>query len=157
MKKYFSDLPGLLAYAVKAIWQAVTLLLALIWVRLSEGRCSHLLMQNPPSVPTLGVCWIFCRIVNPKCRFIVDWHNYGYSVMAAAAVTENKDKLEEKLPLLPKITYWMEGWFGQRADAGLCVTRAMKEDLQKRWRIKYNFTKYCIYFISRNFIQFPVP
>ncbi|XP_059472117.1 chitobiosyldiphosphodolichol beta-mannosyltransferase [Neocloeon triangulifer] len=130
-------LPGLCAYVLKALWQAVTLLLALIWVRLSEGRCSHLLMQNPPSVPTLGVCWIFCRIVNPKCRFIIDWHNYGYSVMAAAALSNKKEEMTEKnLPILPKITYWLEGWFGQRADAGLCVTRAMKEDLLERWGVR---------------------
>ncbi|KAF4518918.1 hypothetical protein B566_EDAN006756, partial [Ephemera danica] len=129
-------LPGIIAYILKAGWQGITLLLTLIWVRLSEGRSTHLLMQNPPSVPTLGVCWLFCRTVVPSCRFVVDWHNYGYSVMAAAAVPTSDKEKSKQLPLLPRLTYWMEGFFGQRADAGLCVTRAMKEDLKSRWGIR---------------------
>jgi beta-1,4-mannosyltransferase len=133
---YFTGLPGIFAYILKAAWQGITLLMTLIWIRLSEGRCTHLLMQNPPSVPTLGVCWLFCRTVVPRCHFIVDWHNYGYSVMAAAAVLTS-EKEQKQLPMLPRITYWMEGFFGQRADAGLCVTKAMKEDLKSRWGIRW--------------------
>lgn len=129
-------MPGLLAYATKALWQAITLMLALIWVRLSGGRCSHLLVQNPPSVPALAVCWIFCRVVNPKCRFIIDWHNYGYSILNPCAASDSNDKPVDKMLLLAKLYYWFEGTFGLRADANLCVTRAMKEDLEKRWGIR---------------------
>jgi beta-1,4-mannosyltransferase len=131
-----TDIPGLLAYAVKTLYQAITLLLTLIWVRLSGGRCSHLLVQNPPSVPTLAVCWLFCRVVNPKCRFIIDWHNYGYSVLASSATSDKKGKPSDKMLFLSKLNYWFEGVFGLRADASLCVTKAMKEDLEKRWGIK---------------------
>ncbi|PIO57932.1 hypothetical protein TELCIR_20647, partial [Teladorsagia circumcincta] len=31
--------------------------------------------------------------------------------------------------------YRWEGAFGRRADAGLCVTRAMREDLQRAWGV----------------------
>lgn len=38
--------------------------------------------------------------------------------------------------MLVNISEQFEGYFGRKADANLCVTKAMKEDLLRRWNIK---------------------
>ena len=37
------------------------------------------LLQNPPCIPTLAICWLVCVVQNTK--LIVDWHNYGYTIL----------------------------------------------------------------------------
>lgn len=36
--------------------------------------------QNPPGLPTISVAWFVCTLRGS--RLIVDWHNYGYTIMA---------------------------------------------------------------------------
>lgn len=36
--------------------------------------------QNPPSIPTLALVWLFAKIRGSK--IIIDWHNTGYSILA---------------------------------------------------------------------------
>ena len=36
-------------------------------------------MQNPPTIPTAPVCWLTARLKG--ALFIIDWHNYMYSVL----------------------------------------------------------------------------
>ncbi|XP_063244263.1 chitobiosyldiphosphodolichol beta-mannosyltransferase [Bacillus rossius redtenbacheri] len=112
--------PALIGYILKALWQAFSLFFTLIWKR----RSHHVVVQNVPAVPTLAVCWVYCLLTNAK--FIIDWHNYSYSILALAV---------GKSHVLYHITRWFEGFFGQRACSNLCVTRAMKDDLKKRWNI----------------------
>ena len=58
---------------------------------------------------------------------MVDFHNYTYSILALA--------LSNNHPLV-KFTKFAEKVFGSRCDSGLCVTRAMQEDLVENWNIK---------------------
>lgn len=83
------------------------------------------MLQNPPAIPSLPVCWLFCRLSSTK--FIIDWHNYGYSIMALS--------LNPSHPLV-KITKFIESYFGKKADKNFCVTLAMKNDLNDKWTIK---------------------
>ncbi|KJH44405.1 glycosyltransferase, group 1 family protein [Dictyocaulus viviparus] len=122
-----------------------------------------------------------------SAKFVIDWHNYMWSVMKdkyqiglpdVEHLTlprlengfENKESAKETV-VKRKITredrdaaiiaskskrhsnvvdkrerknfkrryiewvYRWEGAFGRRADAGLCVTRAMREDMQKAWGV----------------------
>ncbi|CAH2090713.1 unnamed protein product [Euphydryas editha] len=112
--------PKLVQYFAKALWQAISLMLTLF----ITGRCSHLLCQNPPAVPTLPVCRFYCLVTRTK--FIIDWHNYAYSIMALS--------LSSNHPLLLAAT-WIENFFGQSSDSNLCVTYAMKQDLLDNWNI----------------------
>jgi len=116
-----SSLPRLLLYAVKVLWQVFSLL----FVLLSIQKPSHLLLQNPPALPTLCVCWFVCRVRN--IVFVVDWHNYGYTILALA--------LADQHPLV-RFSKWYEGVFGRLSDYNICVTRAMREDLHLNWNVR---------------------
>lgn len=104
----------------RVLWQFCTLLAALFF----KPKSDFVLLQNPPAVPAMIVCWFYCFCMN-SC-FIVDWHNYGYTILALT--------LGEK-HLLVRIYKWIEFYFGAKASAHLCVTKAMREDLKKKWDI----------------------
>ncbi|KAM3958555.1 ALG1, chitobiosyldiphosphodolichol beta-mannosyltransferase [Aphomia sociella] len=116
----FDKGPKLLQYALKALWQSISLLLTLF----VTGKCDYLLCQNPPAIPTLPVCRFYCLVT--RTRFVIDWHNYAYSIMALS--------LPEKHPLL-RISTWIERYFGQSSNHNLCVTYAMKTDLLENWDV----------------------
>ncbi|GAB6020785.1 mannosyltransferase [Chamberlinius hualienensis] len=107
-------MPRLLGYGFKALWQFLTLLYALF----SVFRASHVLVQNPPSVPTLAAVWLYSTI--QRCKLIIDWHNYGYSILALSLSNKH---------LLVRFSKWFEIYFGGKAQAHLCVTKALKSDL----------------------------
>lgn len=112
----------LLNYAFKTVFQALNLLFLLITI-----RTPHVLMvQNPPAIPSLMVCWIFSKIIGAK--FIIDWHNYAHSIMTLSLSKEN---------ILVRLTEKCESFMGKRADCNFCVTSEMKNDLLIRWNIKY--------------------
>lgn len=105
------------------MWQTVTLFLALIFA----GVPDFLLVQNPPAIPSLWVCYIYCRIFRSK--FIIDWHNYAFSILALSLGSEHK---------LVKFSKQLEFYIGKQADNNLCVTKAMREDLKKTYGINSN-------------------
>lgn len=37
------------------------------------------LSQNPPGLPAIAVCWFVGCLCGSK--LIIDWHNYGFSIM----------------------------------------------------------------------------
>ena len=43
-------------------------------------RPHHSLLQNPPAIPSLPVAVLVCRLRSSK--LVVDWHNYGYTILA---------------------------------------------------------------------------
>lgn len=111
--------PKSVNYVFKTIWQLLTLLCALTF-----KRADYVLVQNPPAVPTLFCCAIYCVIV--RAKFIIDWHNYAYSIML---LTNKKNSL------FVRITKFAEAYFGSWAHYNLCVTEAMKNDLKENWDI----------------------
>ena len=114
-------LPRLVSYALKTIWQALTLLLALPIF----SPLSHLLVQTPPGVPTLPVLWLYCWFKNVS--LVIDFHNYSHTILALATGSGH--------PLVA-LTKFLEGWVGARATAALCVTKAMAGDLLENWGIE---------------------
>lgn len=116
----FDKGPKILQYAVKAVWQAISLLLTLF----ITGSCDYLLCQNPPAIPTLPVCRFYC-LVTRTC-FIIDWHNYAHSIMALSLPPKH---------LLLRFSKFIERCFGQSSDRNICVTNAMKDDLLENWNI----------------------
>ena len=114
--------PGIVAYILKAGIQAVTLFISLM----CRKRPCSVLVQNPPSIPSLMVVYITCKIRGSK--FIIDWHNYGYTILALSVGSNNH-------PLV-KVAKWYEHFFGKRSDGNLCVTKAMCTDLKENWEVR---------------------
>ena len=119
--KSVNNLPNLLRFVIRVIWQAMTLWCSLVMSKTPQ----YLLLQNPPSVPALPVCWFYCLLF--RSRLILDWHNYGYSILALT--------LGNSHPLVSIYTF-VEKYFGRLACSGLCVSRAMKDDLKEKWGIE---------------------
>ncbi|WFD01564.1 chitobiosyldiphosphodolichol beta-mannosyltransferase [Malassezia obtusa] len=82
-------------------------------------------VQTPPAIPTLLVARI--ATVLSGARLIIDWHNLGYTILAL--------KLGAAHPLV-SLAARLEAWSGRTADAHLFVTRAMRDTLCARWRLR---------------------
>lgn len=82
-------------------------------------------MQNPPCIPSLIVGLVSCIIRGN--RLVIDWHNYGYTIMALS--------LGPRHPLV-KFSKWYERCLGKLSYKNLCVTKAMQMDLRDNWNIK---------------------
>ncbi|XP_068320744.1 UDP-glycosyltransferase TURAN-like isoform X3 [Pyrus communis] len=118
-------LPNILRPFVLLI-KAVTQSLMLLWFLCVKIPAPDVfLVQNPPSVPTLmAVKWAsWLR----KSAFIVDWHNFGYTLLALSLGRSSR---------FVAIYRWFERYFGKMADGSLCVTRAMQHELAQNWGIK---------------------
>ncbi|XP_018572966.1 chitobiosyldiphosphodolichol beta-mannosyltransferase [Anoplophora glabripennis] len=107
-------------YIFKTIWQAINLLFLLFVIR----KPDILLVQNPPAIPTLSICWFYCKTMGSK--FVIDWHNYAHTIMALS--------LHKHHPLV-KLTKKIELFIGRKADNNFCVTNAMNNDLSENWNI----------------------
>ena len=88
-----------------------------------------LLVQNPPSIPTLAIACIICFF--RSTRLVVDWHNFGYSILAL--------KLGQKHPLV-QVSRIYEWIFAHSAYAHFCVTDAMGRILASNYRQSYGIT-----------------
>lgn len=62
-----------------------------------------------------------------RTRFIVDFHNYTYSILS---LTNHPDNI------LVKVAKFLETSIGRLSYVNFCVTNAMKEDLEKRFKVK---------------------
>ncbi|KAK2832971.1 hypothetical protein Q5P01_016860 [Channa striata] len=113
--------PKILTYVTKVVLQSLQLLHVLLRMELQ----SHILMQNPPGLPSIAVAWLVCVLRGTK--FIIDWHNYGYTIMALSH--------GQRHPVV-RLAKRYEHFFGPLATHNLCVTNAMKDDLQKNWGIR---------------------
>lgn len=82
----------------------------------------YLLVQNPPSIPTLGVVRFYNLFLSTGTKVVLDWHNFGYTILAL--------KLPETHPMV-KFAKFYEGFFGGRAFVHLCVTVLMGQAMRK--------------------------
>ncbi|XP_055991121.1 chitobiosyldiphosphodolichol beta-mannosyltransferase [Sorex fumeus] len=113
--------PRLLQYGVKVMYQAVHLMWKLMWTE----PAAYIFLQNPPGLPAIAVCWFVGCVCGSK--LVIDWHNYGYSIMGLVHGPRHP------LVLLAK---WYEKVCGRLSSLNLCVTHAMREDLAENWAIK---------------------
>ncbi|KAK4057003.1 mannosyltransferase [Microbotryomycetes sp. JL221] len=110
---------------LRVILVAWSLLYALLF-RL-ESTPQFIIVQNPPSIPTLPVLKLVNAVTHSK--LVIDWHNTGYSVLALRLGTNH--------PVV-KLARAFEFGFGRSAHAHLCVTEGMKQSLQKDAQLKGN-------------------
>lgn len=119
----FRGLPRLLFYVTKAIIQFLQLFVILLHC---GSQCTHILVQNPPAIPSLAAAWFTSLLCGSK--FVIDWHNYGFTILALG--------VKNPQHLLVKIAKWYEFFFGGMSSSNLCVTQAMKRDLWEHWGIR---------------------
>lgn len=110
-----------LAFLWRTLWRVVGLHWALgqvLWRRAARGGV--VLVQNPPSLPTLWLGWCLSRLRG--ARFVVDWHNFGFSMLALRFSDDGG------------VVRWArryELWAGAKADGAFCVSRAMQARLDE--------------------------
>ncbi|KZT08885.1 glycosyltransferase family 33 protein [Laetiporus sulphureus 93-53] len=120
---YLSDIPFILAAPCKIFHQVMSIMDTLLYH--IPHPPEFILVQNPPSIPTLALVWLVARLRGSKV--IIDWHNLGYSILAL--------KLGER-HILVKVAKAFEAYFGRSAYAHLFVTRAMRDFLVKEWHLQ---------------------
>lgn len=113
--------PRIIKYIFKIFWSV----LSLLSIFFSVKKADILMLQNPPGIPTLALCYLYCKVV--KAKFIIDWHNYTWTIMALESSSESK---------MVKLAKFIESSFGSKSDLNFCVTEAMKQDLVDNWNIE---------------------
>ncbi|HEY1336428.1 MAG TPA: glycosyltransferase [Bryobacteraceae bacterium] len=93
--------------------------------RLLRDRPECIVVQNPPGFPTLTAARLAARFCG--ARVIVDWHNYGFSMLALRLGSKHR---------LVRWAEQYEGRAARRAAAHLCVSHAMRDDLARRFGIE---------------------
>ena len=91
-------------------------------------RCStpdYLLVQNPPSIPTLLIAAIVSTL--RSASLIIDWHNFGYSLVGLSLGQSHR---------LTQLSRLYEHVLAHTATAHLCVTRAMQQFLLQKWGVR---------------------
>lgn len=106
-------------FAITAGWRMSRLFFALFCTLLRE-KPRAILLQNPPSFPTLTAASLAARWLG--AHVVVDWHNYGFSLLALRLGDAH---------WLVRLARWYEFRAGSRAWGHLCVSRAMREDLAR--------------------------
>lgn len=84
----------------------------------------YMLVQNPPSIPTLIVAQAVCFFRNT--RLVIDWHNFGYTILALKLGNRH---------LLVKLSELYERYVALGADAHFSVTNAMARVLKQKFSI----------------------
>ncbi|ORY35370.1 hypothetical protein BCR39DRAFT_509121 [Naematelia encephala] len=116
-------LPWALRAPIRILYQVFSVLYITL-IRLPI-RCEVLLVQNPPTIPTLALAQLIAYLTGT--RLIIDWHNTGYSILAM--------RTGDKSPLV-KVAKWFERRFGRNAWAHLFVTKAMEEFLMNEFALE---------------------
>jgi len=114
-----------IAYILLAPIAALTRALTLFCTILQGGNKGVILVQNPPSIPTLLVARVYSWFVDGSA-LIIDWHNYGYTIMETTGAPR----------ALIKLASVFEHLLGPTADGHLCVSEAMCKDLARNWQIR---------------------
>ncbi|KAL1888537.1 mannosyltransferase [Sporothrix stenoceras] len=114
---FIRKLPFIIGGPLKVIWQVLSLVLTLTYF---TRPARWLLVQNPPSIPTLAVAALVCYLRGTK--LLIDWHNYGWSILAGTR--------GPKHPFVG-VAKSYEAIFGRLGDAHLAVTAAMAAQLRK--------------------------
>ncbi|KAH7921252.1 glycosyltransferase family 33 protein [Leucogyrophana mollusca] len=117
---FVANIPFILAAPIKIAYQIITILHTLLLE--VPHPPEFILVQNPPSIPTLALVWLVGLLRGSKV--IIDWHNLGYSILAL--------KLGKLHPFV-RIAKLFEITFGSSAYAHLFVTQAMRDHLVDQW------------------------
>lgn len=113
------------SFLLMTAWRSVTETFRLTWTLLWVlPRPDLVLVQTPPAVPTLLVAWLAARVRG--ARFVIDWHNFGDRLLALRLGAGSR---------IARLAGWFERVLARRADAHLVVSAAMRDVLERGWRV----------------------
>src|SRR5262249_32710074 len=111
-------------YAIVAVFDTMRLSYRL-WRKLRTiARPNLILVQNPPAFPTVAISWFSLK--TRDVRFVVDWHNLGYTVLAL--------RLGRWHPVV-RLARWYERRDARIADLNLSVSRGMASFIENRFGV----------------------
>lgn len=113
-----------LTYAIVAVFDTLRVSLRLWSILRRLPRPGLVLVQNPPAFPTLAVAWF--SLHRKDVRFVVDWHNLGYTVL--------RQRLGQWNPVV-RLARWYERRDARRVAANICVSRGMAVWLETRFDV----------------------
>ncbi|KAK4226752.1 glycosyl transferases group 1-domain-containing protein [Podospora fimiseda] len=123
-----NSIPFIIFAPFKVLFQIFHLTHILLY---SLPPSKYLLVQNPPSIPTLAISGLACHLRNT--RLIIDWHNYGWTILAST-----RGSTIHPFVLLSRL---YEIYFGRLGWHNLTVTRAMARQLSSTpYKIKTPLT-----------------
>ena len=122
INKFLRKLPRILFIFV-ALLKIILQTISLTWILLRIPKFRFLILQNPPGIPSMLICWLICKIRGSK--FIIDWHNYGYTIL----------KVNNRPNFIVNLAYKYEKYIGKKSNLNFCVSRAEKRDLKKQFNI----------------------
>lgn len=98
-----------------------------LWIALGYKAkpAKWLLVQNPPSIPTLAIAGVISFLRNS--RLVIDWHNFGHTILALRL---------GKAHALVQISRVYEHVCSRLASAHLTVTDAMMRVVKRDYRAK---------------------
>lgn len=111
---------SLIYMALRQLWAA-----AVLWRALTRRPADVVLVQTPPALPTLAVARIASWFLG--ARLVVDWHNFGDAMLGLKLGHDSK---------VVRLARWLERTLARRADAHLCVTRAMERRLSEECGVR---------------------
>ncbi|KAF7340142.1 Chitobiosyldiphosphodolichol beta-mannosyltransferase [Mycena venus] len=123
--RWLRSFPFIVSGPIKVVLQVIYIFIELFTI---PNPPEFILVQNPPSIPTLAIVWIVGRIRG--CKVIIDWHNLGFTILAMRF-----PKQGERHPLV-RLAQWFERTFGRTAYAHLFVTEAMRDVLVSEWDLQ---------------------
>ena len=110
----------LMVSARRSLLQVVQLTRALF----SGDAPNVLMVQNPPSIPTLAVARLAAWL--RRSQLILDWHNFGFAMLAV--------RLGER-HLAVRVARWYERVVARGSGRHLCVSRAMSNWLSDHFSV----------------------
>ncbi|KAG1152193.1 hypothetical protein G6F37_000338 [Rhizopus arrhizus] len=115
-----------LFYLLWAPFKAIWMTIQLFWIMACiTQRPDFILIQNPPSIPTLAVAQLVSLL--RKAWLIIDWHNFGYSILGITLGHRHR---------VVQWAEWYEKKFGSTAYAHLTVTEGMHRVIEDNWKVK---------------------
>lgn len=111
------SIPFVISGPLKVIWQVFTLIHVLGY---ETPPAQWLLIQNPPSIPTMAVATLISKCRNT--RLLIDWHNYGWTILSGTRGARH--------PFV-RISKLYECVLGRFGSANLTVTHAMARQLKR--------------------------
>jgi beta-1,4-mannosyltransferase len=114
-----------------------------LWVQLNNvphttKPVDVILVQNPPSMPTLLLAYLYCVwqgiFKRHRPRLVIDWHNLGYTMFEAPAANSSRVQAMVQKSIR-NFAKWYERCMAPLADAHLTVTQAMEVWLGENFNV----------------------